>query len=225
MLCFTKKGAFLAAVFLLLFSEGFCVFAQQATLAASPAQNISESEIVLDSPANALDDQAQRPASSLWIFVRMVLVLGLVCAGIYAVVYLLKKSSSLPAADDPYLKSVSAVTLPPGKSVQVVTVGTRAFLLGITDQSIQLLCELTDQDLIDAMNLEADKRAAGPKKDFSALIATFLPPALRKVLSPKETSSSGTENSSASNPLSAIETGEFLKRQRARLQNREGQDE
>ena len=57
-------------------------------------------------------------------------------------------------------KSVANLSLGQNRSAQILSVGSRAFLVGITDRSVNLIAELDDRELIDAMNLAADKTSS-----------------------------------------------------------------
>lgn len=157
-------------------------------------------------------------ASNLWLFVRMVLVLAIVCLGIYGLIVFLRKNSTASAASDPWLKSVASIPLPAGKSVQVVTIGGKAFLIGVTDHAVNLLCELTDQEMIDAMNLDADRQSAIPGTDFAALLGRFFPKL-------KNIRPGSGKDASTGSFSSALQNGEFLKNQRERLNRRDNPDQ
>lgn len=177
-----------------------------------------ESAIVLDDSATVVpqEDFSNESPNNIWVLVRIVAVLLLVCAGIYGVVYLLKKSTGVNAASDPYLRVVSQLLLAPGKSIQVVTIGSQAFIVGVSENGIQYLTELSDKDLIDAMNFEADRNNNEPITSFSSIFSRFFPGGSARASKSAEPTPSDTKDS---NPLSAAGTADFIKRQRERLQN------
>ena len=131
------------------------------------------------------------------LFVRMILVLILVIALIYFIVWLLRRSMRPGVQNDPYLKKTASITLSPGKTVQIVTLQDKAYLLGVSDSSITLISEITDKELIDTMNLNAP--AAGGKKtaDFASLLSSLTGSAKR--------------------------TGGFLKSKRQKLRGEDGE--
>ena len=114
--------------------------------------------------------------NSLWStispFVNMILVLIAVIACIYGIVWLLKKSMRPGAENDPYLKKTASITLSPGKTVQVVTLQDKAYLLGVSDSSITLISEIEDKELIDAMNLNTPVGGKKPAS-FASLLASL----------------------------------------------------
>lgn len=197
-----------------------CMLLFAATLVSQESQKstteFEESSIVLDDFPTAQQDEValNEAPNTIWVLVRIVVILLLVCVGIYGVIYLLKKSTGASAASDPYLRVVSQLPLAPGKSIQVVTIGTQAFIVGVSENGIQYLTELSDKELIDAMNLEADRNPREPIPSFSSLFSRFFP---------NKSSSLGENPESASvddsNPSSAAGTADFIKRQRERLQN------
>ncbi len=155
------------------------LFAQKAHeadgAAVSGTQAADENAIYLDANAPLPSAKQAKGPSSVWILFRVVLVLAIVCAAIYGVVWLLKKTTVVNAANDPYLKSVSSLTLAPNKTVQVVTIGTKGYLVGVTDQAVSLIAEVDDRELLDAMNLAQDRKAAAPQATFSSVLSQFLP--------------------------------------------------
>jgi flagellar protein FliO/FliZ len=171
---------------------------------ALTAQSTDETAIQLDQTAPAAGT-GTKPAttSSVWILVRIILALALVCFAIYAIVHFLKKSTGINIGNDPYLKSVATLSLSPNKSIQVITLGQKGYLVGITDQSINMIAEVTDAELVDAMNLQADKKNPVPTGSFQSLLGNFFP-------AMKKEATSGEGNSSPA------ATG-FLQAQRERL--------
>jgi len=213
MINFSKKN-FLAHILCLICVFSFLqinAFAQTAARSdtaptAQTAQSTDETAIQLDQTATAAASSGTKPAnsSSVWILVRIILALALVCFAIYAIVHFLKKSTGINIGNDPYLKSVASLSLSPNKSIQVITLGQKGYLVGITEQSINMIAEVTDAELVDAMNLQADKKNPVPAGSFQALLGNFFP-AMKKEASRDEIT-----------PTSAG-TG-FLQAQRERLQ-------
>lgn len=228
-----SKRTVLAVLFLLTLTAGSVgVFAQvTAESSARSDQSADNGAAPVDEstlPIGAAPDaQASQPdssaASSFFAVFRVVLVLALVCAGIWGLVLFLKKSGGINVADDPYLKSVASLPLGQNKTAQVLTVGTRAFLVGVTDSSVNLLAELDDRELIDAMNLSADRQSSASVAGFQAILSSFLPgmkgPGRKTAV---RASSTGAEPT-ASEPASF--GAELIRRQRERLGRSVGDDE
>ncbi len=167
---------------ILLFFQAFAVLsAQQIEQTDAERDNTftnsrlpDEHDVYLDMTEETVQQEQRQTPSTTWLFVRMVLVLAVVIACIYAVLFFLKKGLN-PAGDtDPYLRRTASLTLGQGKSVQVVTLGGEAYLLGVCDNSVTLLGKINDKDLVSAMNLNAEKTAAlKVPRDFSSILAKF----------------------------------------------------
>ena len=162
------------------------IVSSAGTVATSDAQgqasagNPDEKKIALSSAATnaASNGNAKKSggANTFLVFLRMILVLAIVLAIIWIIFKLLQKSTGGKSSEDKFLRKVSSITVSPGKSVQVVTLVDRAFLIGVADNSVNLLTEITDPELISAMNLYADKNAGSSKpKNFSEVLEIFMP--------------------------------------------------
>lgn len=208
----TKTFA-VAVALLLLFAAS--VISQETRVGSTETE---ESSIVIDDSATgaASEEIPSESPNNVWVLVRIVAVLLLVCAGIYGVIYLLKRSTGVSAASDPYLRVVSQLPLAPGKSIQVVTIGSQGFIVGVSENGIQYLTELADKDLIDAMNFAADRNKNEPTASFSSVLSRFFPGMRNNAIKKAEPISSDVQDSS---PLSAAGTADFIKRQRERLHN------
>ena len=113
--------------------------------------------------------------------------------------------------NDPYLKKVASLTLSPGKFVYVITLNSRAYLVGVSDNSVNLIAEIEDKELVDAMNLNAPQGADEKKPmDFSSILGKFVNTNGRNYASANKKTSGGFSTSSAV---------ELLQNQRSRLQN------
>lgn len=166
---------------LLAFCGRFSAISQSADISAETRIVISEDSIFLDeSPDAATAIQSEnsaetRPASAIGIFVRMVLVLLVVVLLIYAFFWFVKKKNKNLKTEDDYLRRVAYLNIAPGKSVEVITLIDKAFLIGVTDEKISLLGEINDKELITAMNLNFDKKENAKKPvTFNEVLELFL---------------------------------------------------
>lgn len=132
---------------------------------------------------SALAEKAKSPVASL---LQLLGALVIICLLAYIVIKFLKKSSQVFGSDDPYLKSVASIHIAQGKSIHVITLGEKAYIIGVTDASINKIGEVEDKNLVDAMNLEADRKTASPKKNFASMLAAFFPQAKQNEEAGKE---------------------------------------
>jgi flagellar protein FliO/FliZ len=108
---------------------------------------------------------------------RMVLVLALVAAAIYLVIFFLRRASRPQAEQNPHLKILASTHLGSGRYVYVVSVGSEAWLVGAGEGGVTRIADITDHEAIDAMILDASQKAAeqGPVSPFLALLKKFSP--------------------------------------------------
>ena len=103
------------------------------------------------------------------------LSLLLSAAAIYGIVFFIKKSSRRAEVQDPYLKVLAGAQLGAGTYVHVVALGTKAWLVGASEGGVNLISEVEDQDILNAMLLDDSKKSAGRGRilDFRAILGRF----------------------------------------------------
>lgn len=166
-------------------------FAQEEPPSESEAVDpITAAEQLLVLGEGGTDDLSSVPGVSVFSILRMVLTLAAVALAIYGVVYLLKRISRPRVADDPFLKTLASVPLGVNRSIHVVSVGSKAWLVGSAENGVNLIGEIDDQAILDAMLLEDSKKTAqmpaGQLGDFK----TFL----RRLGVPSESETPGPES-------------------------------
>ena len=144
-----------------------CAFSQESV------SSLDESSYVFNSASQSESVDQENTTSTFGLFMRMIFVLIGIIALIYAFVWALRKFSTPKAKEDLYLKEVANLTLSPGKSVRVISLKDKAYIIGVTDSSINLITEVQDKELIDAMNLNAEQSANEKPKDFSTMLSMF----------------------------------------------------
>ena len=98
--------------------------------------------------------------NTFWLFFRMILALALIVAIIWLLFRLfrfLNKKSVTEKNDDPYLRRVASISLGANKSVQIVSLLDDAYIIGVTDNSINLISKVENPELVSAMNSNADE--------------------------------------------------------------------
>ncbi len=138
----------------------------------------NESDFIISNDSVGTNDstevvETEGTGSVLWLFIRMVFALVLVVALIYGIVYVLKKGFVSKEAENPFLKKAATLTLAPGKTVQVITMPDKAWVVGVTDAGINLIGEITDVDLVNQMILEAEKEPLSKPRDFASILSSF----------------------------------------------------
>jgi flagellar protein FliO/FliZ len=161
-----------------------CMYAQNSapitenTKVQQTQQNdtrVDESSLPINTTAAPVQETTK--AATAWVFIRMILVLALVIVCIYGVIWLMKRNMNKGNNSDQFLRVVSSVTLSPGKSVQIVSLlDEKAYIIGVTDNSVNLIGEVTNKETIDAMNLYADRQTNTKKpRNFNDILSIFMP--------------------------------------------------
>ncbi len=131
-------------------------------------------DITADS-TGAANAASYKGPSTIGMFVRMIVVLIIVVGLIYGVLWFIKKKTNVVKTDDEYLRRAAYINIAPGKTIEVITLIDKAYLIGVTEDSITMLGEINDEELIKAMNLTADKKANTNKPvSFSDVLDMFL---------------------------------------------------
>jgi flagellar protein FliO/FliZ len=148
---------------------------EQIPLVSGNPLRTAEQEMIIEGNTTVAVPAA---GPSLWSAIRMILVLALAAAAIYGVVFFLKRSSKPAAVSDPFLKILATSHLGSNRYAHIVAVGEKAWLLGSSDGGVNLIGEIDDKDVINAMLLEdSSKKAAetqtGRFPDFISMLRRF----------------------------------------------------
>ncbi len=155
-----------------------CAFSQDAVAENDTDQTITQESDFVIAATNDTDNQSMiedqgEQENIIWLFVRMILALVFVVALIYGIVLFLKKGFVPKESENPFLKRAATLTLAPGKTVQVITMPDKAWVVGVTDAGINLIGEITDADLVNQMILEAEKEPLSKPRDFASILNSF----------------------------------------------------
>ena len=200
----------LVTVVVLLFCFG--ILNAQQNLSVNQNDNvISEQSIILNQQSDTISQEnvnnEYKPTSTTGMFVRMIIVLIVVVLLIYAFFWFVKrKTNNNLKTDDDYLRRVAYLSIAPGKTVEVITLIDKAYLIGVTEDNITLLGEIDDKELITAMNLNSDKKTNVKKPaTFNEVLELFLQKGSKKksVFSQEE---SKVENLFSENPSKQDDT-------------------
>lgn len=146
------------------------------------AQESVSAEILLteETPAAGLRFAEAAPPESTpsgvntWAIVRMILVLVLAAAAVYGVVFIFKRASKRAPESDPYLKILAASHLGSNRYAHIISVGSRAWLVGSGENGVSLISELDDKEIINSMLLDESQQSAvtrqGRFPDFIAFL-------------------------------------------------------
>jgi flagellar protein FliO/FliZ len=96
---------------------------------------------------------------------------------VYGVVFFVKKGSKRVDAKDPFLRVLASTHLGSNRYAHIVAVGSKAWLLGSSDGGVNLIGEIDDKDILNAMLLEESQKSAeaasGRFIDFKSMLRRF----------------------------------------------------
>lgn len=185
------KIKYFLAIFAILNFTNLQIFSQEQSVQSESVQNSPREEenrfqSLFDSNQTENSDSTSEAAfsssSGIWVFVKMIFFLVIVIGLIYLILWFFKRNTKNKNQDDPFLRAVSSITLAPGKTVQIVTFMNKAFIVGVGDDSINLIKEIdgneneANKEMINAMNLYSDKQNRVTKpKSFNDILQIFMP--------------------------------------------------
>jgi flagellar protein FliO/FliZ len=153
--------------------------AQEALSQAEDTLLAVEQSLTLGEGNPLLAGAASGP--SVWSIVRMLLTLALAAAAVYGVVFFIKKGIRRNDLKDPFLKVLAVAHLGSNRYVHICAVGSKAWLLGSSDGGVNLIGEIDDKDILNAMLLEESQKSAeatsGRFIDFKSILRRLGVPA------------------------------------------------
>ena len=153
------------------------ISAQEGNLGFTNEQFSAEDQLRVAEPTYSFADDTgalmQAPGPSVWAVVRMIFMLALVAAAIYGIVFLLKKASKRTPGNDPFLKVLATTQLSVNRYAQIISVGSKAWLVGTSESGVNLISEIEDKEILDAMLLEDSRKQEqipGRFSDFMSIL-------------------------------------------------------
>ena len=173
-----EKSKKLLAAVIIFMAAVFALYSQDSNADNQSASTIAEQSIVFSDDAAGTSDagtQNYKGPSAVGMFVRMIIVLVIVIGLIYGVLWFIKKKTNVVKTDDEYLRRAAYINIAPGKTIEVITLIDKAYLIGVTEDNITMLGEINDEELIKAMNLTADQNNNTKKPvSFADVLDMFL---------------------------------------------------
>ncbi|MCL2154982.1 MAG: flagellar biosynthetic protein FliO [Leptospirales bacterium] len=91
--------------------------------------------------------------SASWLIIKTLFVLGLFIGGFYFFYKFVAQKTGLNLSGQEAIRILSTVSLGTNKFIQIIDVAGKIFLLGVTDNNINLLTEIKDKEEIDRIRL------------------------------------------------------------------------
>ena len=167
---------------------------------------IDESTIILGEGA---DIPVPVGESSVFVVIRMVIVLALAALAIYGVVFFIKRLARPQESRDPYLKLLARLPLTNDSYAAVISVGPKAWLIAGGSGGFNLISEIEDNESLETMLLDEARRSSetGISRYFD----------FRSLLRRQETAQSGNQANSGFAQAGAGSIVDNLRQQRERL--------
>ncbi|MBR5645599.1 MAG: FliO/MopB family protein [Treponema sp.] len=173
---------------LLFLSFNLNLFSQEISDNSSSGNNntvVENNSVVSDSdsfenntdyfaPSFTAETENKKSSGMAGVIIKIILFLALVVGAIYALMFFFKKKNNIVKSDDDFLRRVSSLSLSPGKSVEIITLIDKGYILGVTEGSINLIAEIEDKEMIQALNLNLDKKQSVKKPlNFGEILEMF----------------------------------------------------
>lgn len=123
---------------------------------------------------NSSLDSSDSGSSMTWFFIKVVLGLAVILGGIWLISKVIEQSGMAGTGSD-IMGVRSTLALGQNQYLQIVQVGPQYFMLGVTENNVTKLDEITDSDTIDALRLdnEGSSEIDGPR-GFSDIISNLV---------------------------------------------------
>ena len=165
--------------FLITIVLSFCVYeghsqSQQQDNDAQLMQQIRQS---MSSAADGSSDQTTGNSDSqirkikidYWSYVKIIIILALVIAAIYAIFRFMKKFLKIRDDVGEDAQVITSQTLGPNRWLQVVYIHGKYLILGVTNENINLISEITDPKEIERLDIYSNQQEVNKGSSFQEL--------------------------------------------------------
>jgi len=106
-------------------------------------------------------------------YVKIIVVLALVLLSIYLIFLFIKKTLNIKTYKDDQSSVITSQTLGPGKQLQVVYIHGKYLILGVTNDNINLIGEITDPKEIERLEIYQSQKKIDEGNSFVDVISEF----------------------------------------------------
>ena len=176
----------------------------------SPA-DIAEEDLLINNPEQENGEPTEDEALfSIWDFLRMFGILGLVLLAIYLVLRFLKRSGGGKFGNNDLIKIRASQSLGGSRSLHIIQIQNSFLLIGASENGVHKISEIEDQETIDTIRLHGStSETTLGGSTFRDLLAKVLPGTSHS-LQQKKTDFGKTSPDNE-------QSGSFLEQQKARL--------
>ncbi len=159
--------------------------------------------------------------SAVWMLIKMIFILGIFAGGFYYFYRFITKKSGIGLFGGEAIKVLSVAPLGQNKFLQVVDLAGKVLVIGVSDNAITLISEITEKDQIDRIRILSNRTPPADRKvsGFQEYVMKDIGKLIEKV---REFRSRGgrTKTTVIDNP----EDINYLRQQRNRLKDLNGSD-
>ena len=141
-----------------------------------PGETVKEKEAEKEDaagvPSREFKDDDFKPQveeeSSVWMFIKMILILGIFAGGFYYFYRFVTKKAGVSIFGGEAIKVLSVVPLGQNKFLQLIDVAGKVMVIGVSDSTISMISEITEKDQIDRIRI----LPPGRRRPIQALAAS-----------------------------------------------------
>ncbi len=122
--------------------------------------------------------------SYIWLIFKTIFVMGVLIAGFYYFFKFITQKVAITAIGQEVITILSVIPLGQNKFLQVVDIAGKVYVLGVSDNNINLITEIKDKDDIDRIRLLSSRSTPPKQGGFQEYLSTQLGKVLDKMKSP-----------------------------------------
>jgi flagellar protein FliO/FliZ len=154
--------------------------------------------------------------SYVWMVIKTIFIMGLMVGGFYYFFKFVTKKAGIQLLGHDVIQILSMVPVGPGKHLQVIDLAGKILVIGVADQSINLITEITEQEVIDRIRLLSSSTSPAKESGFQEFL-------LKSVNVIKDRVGNADKKPEEEDYLNETDLS-YLKNQRSRLKKMNGED-
>jgi len=160
--------------------------------------------------------------SYMWLFFKTVIILSVIVGGFYYFFRFVTKRAGIHVLGEDVVQVLAMVPVGQNKYLQIVDLAGRVLVLGVSDNSINLVTEITEKEQIDRLRLQVPASL----KTGPGAFQEYLTKSIGKVFDRSEKKGRNAQNFSGDS--AGFDSGvdlQYLKKQKNRLKKMKGFDD
>ncbi len=179
---------------------------------------------VPETPAEDLyryEEPTVEEESYAWTIIKTLIVIGMLVGGFYYFFRFVTRRAGIQLPGSAGVQTLLVSPMGTNKFLQVVDLAGRVLVLGVTDNSINLIMEIKEKDEVDRIRLMATKSSPAQPGGFQEFLTTQL----GKIINKTMPSSRQRSRFAAGNDDSQADRIDYIVRQRERLKKLNGMND